>query len=74
MVRPSKTSKCLGCGVLKSADEFGPPGKHCPCTDLVEDDSAHTKTVAAALPDNVDCNAVLIKSLVDSVQKLTMDA
>lgn len=40
---------------------------------MVEDDSAHTETAAAERPENTDSNTVLIKSLVSSVQKLTMD-
>ena len=73
MVKPSKTSKCPGCKVLKSAHDFGTSGKHLPGPDLVEDDSAHTKTTTAVPPGNVDSSAVLIKSLLDSAQKLTME-
>ena len=73
MVKPSKTSKSPGCKVLKSAHDFGTSGKHFPGPDLVEDDSAHTKTATAAPPGNVDFSAVLIKSLLDSAQKLTME-
>ena len=73
MVKPSKTSQCPGCKVLKSAHDFGTSGKHFPGPDLVEDDSAHTKTATAAPPGNVDSSAVLIKSLLDSAQKLTME-
>ena len=73
MVKPNKTSKCPGCKVLKSAHDFGTSGKHFPGPDLVEDDSAHTKTATAAPPGNVDSSAVLIKSLLDSAQKLTME-
>ena len=49
------------------------PSGQCPGNDLIEDDSAHTETAAAAPAGNMDSNAVLIKSLVDFVQKLTMD-
>ena len=73
VIKPSKTSKCPGCKVLKSAHDFGTSGKHFPGPDLVEDDSAHTKTATAAPPGNVDLSAVLIKSLLDSAQKLTME-
>ena len=73
VIKPSKTSKCPGCKVLKSAHDFGTSGKHFPGPDLVEDDSAHTKTATAAPPGNVDFSAVLIKSLLDSAQKLTME-
>ena len=73
MVKPNKTSKCPGCKVLKSAHDFGTSGKHFPGPDLVEDDSAHTKTATAAPPGNVDSSAVLIKSLLDFAQKLTME-
>ena len=73
MVKPNKTSKCPGCKVLKSAHDFGTSGKHFPGPDLVENDSAHTKTATAAPPGNVDSSAVLIKSLLDSAQKLTME-
>ena len=73
MVKPSKTSKCPCCKVLKSAHGLDPPGKHCPVPDLIKDDSAHTETAWAAPADNMDSNAVLIKSLGDSVQKLTID-
>ena len=73
VIKPSKTSKCPGCKVLKSAHDFGTSGKHFPGPDLVEDDSAHTKTATAAPPGNVDSSAVLIKSLLDSAQKLTME-
>lgn len=79
MVKPSKTSKCPGCKVLQSAHDFSPPGKHCPGPELVEDDHGsqvdprrEREPAAAKVPD-IDSNAVLIKSLVDSVQKLTMD-
>ena len=71
MVKPSKTSKFPCCKVLKSAHDFGTSGKHFPGPDLVEDDSAHTKTATAAPQGNVDTSAVLIKSLLDSAQKLT---
>jgi len=79
MVNPQKTSKCPGCKVLKSAHDFGPPGKHCPGPDLIEDSHGSQATLAeqtepaAANASDMDSNAVLIKSLVDSVQKLTMD-
>ena len=73
MVKPSKTSKSPGCKVLKSAHDFGTSGKHLPGPDLVEDDSAHTKTTTAVPPGNVDSSAVLIKSWLDSAQKLTME-
>ena len=44
MVNPKKTSKCPGCKVLKSANDFGPPGKHCPGPDLIDDDHGNQAT------------------------------
>lgn len=79
MVKPRKTSKCPGCKVLKSAHNFGPPGKHCPGPDLVEvDHGSETDLVEQTEPtatnaSAIDSNAALIKSLVDSIQKLTTD-
>jgi len=70
MVNPKKTSKCPKCKVLKSAHDFGPPGKHCPGPDLVEDDHGSQAALleetepTTAKASDMDSND-LIKSLVD---------
>ena len=54
---------------FKISIRLWPSGKHCPGPDLVEDDSAHTETAAAAPPDNMDSNVILIKSFADEVRR-----
>ena len=61
------TTKCPGCEVLKSVHNFGPAGKHCPGSDLVEDDQGSkaalaepTVTSTAKAPD-MDSNAALLQ-------------
>ena len=54
-------------GKFKISIRLWPSGKHCPVPNLVEDDSAHSETTAAAPPDNMDSNVILIKSVADEV-------
>ena len=52
---------------FKISIRLWPSGKRCPGPDLVEDDPAHSETAAAIPPDNMDSNAILIKSFADEV-------
>lgn len=80
MVR-SSTSKCPGCKVLKSAHDFGRPGKNCPGPDLDEHDKSDnpgvvepmdpTASNAAVNSADSTSNRDLLQSVVDSVQRLS---